>query len=349
MQSVEVIYTSTLSEEILKHSLGRKVAVVCSKEIAALPAVSALLNDSLNHAEIIYVTDGEHQKEFDTFTMVLERLGSIRFPRDGLIIGLGGGATTDLAGFVAATWMRGVDWLAIPTSLAGMVDAAIGGKTGINISTGKNLVGAFHLPLATLVDQEFLSTLPRRDLAAGMSEVLKCGFISDETILDIAEKVAESDLVAPDESKILGELIRRSVAVKQGVVAEDVRESGVRAILNYGHTLGHAIEIAENFGLRHGEAVAIGMVFAAELSASLHGLNQSIVDRHRELLRKFDLPTTYAGASFDVLLEIMERDKKVKDGKLRFITLRAVGQPEISQVAQLDTAREIFNDRIFTA
>jgi 3-dehydroquinate synthase len=276
-------------------------------------------------------------------------LGEVNFPRDGLIIGVGGGATTDLAGFVAACWMRGVGWIAIPTTMAGMVDAAIGGKTGINMAAGKNLVGAFHAPVATLIDQRFLKSLSSRDLAAGLAEAIKCGFIADTEILDLAEGMTDSDLANPSDSASLSEIIKKSVAVKEGIVSRDFREGGERAFLNYGHTLGHAIEVAEDFQMRHGEAVAIGMVFAAELSGEVNGLDSNIVDRHRNLLRRLNLPTSYNAGSFDRLLQIMERDKKVKDGKLRFVTLRAPGEPVLSSEISVDTARRVFNQRVATA
>jgi 3-dehydroquinate synthase len=273
----------------------------------------------------------------------------MNFPRDGLIIGVGGGATTDLAGFVAACWMRGVGWIAIPTTMAGMVDAAIGGKTGINMAAGKNLVGAFHAPVATLIDQRFLKSLSSRDLAAGLAEAIKCGFIADTEILDLAEGMTDSDLANPSDSASLSEIIKKSVAVKEGIVSRDFREGGERAFLNYGHTLGHAIEVAEDFQMRHGEAVAIGMVFAAELSGEVNGLDSNIVDRHRNLLRRLNLPTSYNAGSFDRLLQIMERDKKVKDGKLRFVTLQAPGEPVLSSEISVDTARRVFNQRVATA
>ena len=343
------IYTSALGNEL--HALvgERRCVVICSEEISRYGLVSQLLESDLDGAILIHVPDGENQKDFETYRTILQRLGEIKFPRDGVIVGLGGGATTDLAGFVAATWMRGIDWIAVPTTLAGMVDAAIGGKTGINLSSGKNLVGAFHLPLATLIDQRMLTTLSRRDISAGLAEVLKCGFISDGSILDIAERLSEAELSSPGSSPLLGELIKRSATVKEEIVSSDLRESAQRAILNYGHTLGHAIEIIEKYRLRHGEAVAIGMVFAAELSHRIHGLSREVVDRHRAILSKFDLPTSYSSGSFDSLQEVMERDKKVKDGNLRFVTLKASGKAELTEKIPIDTARDVFNERIASA
>jgi 3-dehydroquinate synthase len=345
----EVIFTRTIEEVIAKLALGRKVVTISSNEVASHVNLNGLLKAASVSSEVILLPDGEAQKSFDNFESVLKRLGEVNFPRDGLIIGVGGGATTDLAGFVAACWMRGVGWIAIPTTMAGMVDAAIGGKTGINMAAGKNLVGAFHAPVATLIDQRFLKSLSSRDLAAGLAEAIKCGFIADTEILDLAEGMTDSDLANPSDSASLSEIIKKSVAVKEGIVSRDFREGGERAFLNYGHTLGHAIEVAEDFQMRHGEAVAIGMVFAAELSGEVNGLDSNIVDRHRNLLRRLNLPTSYNAGSFDRLLQIMERDKKVKDGKLRFVTLRAPGEPVLSSEISVDTARRVFNQRVATA
>ena len=345
----EVIFTRTIEEVIAKLAFGRKVVTISSNEVASHVNLDGLLKAAAVSSEVIHLPDGEAQKSFDNFERVLKRLGEVNFPRDGFIIGVGGGATTDLAGFVAACWMRGVGWIAIPTTMAGMVDAAIGGKTGINMAAGKNLVGAFHAPVATLIDQRFLKSLSSRDLAAGLAEAIKCGFIADTEILDLAEGMTDSDLANPSDSSSLSEIIKKSVAVKEGIVSRDFREGGERAFLNYGHTLGHAIEVAEDFQMRHGEAVAIGMVFAAELSGEVNGLDPKIIDRHRYLLRRLNLPTSYKAGSFDRLLQIMERDKKVKDGKLRFVTLKALGEPVLSSEISVDTARRVFKQRVAIA
>lgn len=345
----EVIFTRTIEEVIAKLAFGRKVVTISSNEVASHVNLDGLLKAAAVSSEVIHLPDGEAQKSFDNFERVLKRLGEVNFPRDGLIIGVGGGATTDLAGFVAACWMRGVGWIAIPTTMAGMVDAAIGGKTGINMAAGKNLVGAFHAPVATLIDQRFLKSLSSRDLAAGLAEAIKCGFIADTEILDLAEDMTDSDLANPSDSASLSEILQKSVAVKEGIVSRDFREGGERLFLNYGHTLGHAIEVAEDFQMRHGEAVAIGMVFAAELSGEVNGLDPKIIDRHRYLLRRLNLPTSYKAGSFDRLLQIMERDKKVKDGKLRFVTLKALGEPVLSSEISVDTARRVFKQRVAIA
>jgi 3-dehydroquinate synthase len=198
-----------------------------------------------------------------------------------------------------------------------MVDAAIGGKTGVNAKSGKNLIGSFYSPSEVLIDLSFLNTLPKRDLSAGMAEVIKCGFIADYRILNLAQ----------DDDLDYQQLIARSIKVKSDVVSKDFKESKLREILNYGHTLGHAIEKNSGYKLRHGEAVSIGMVFAAELSKQLAGLSDDAVLLHRELLRNFDLPISYPGNKFKSLLTLLASDKKVKNSKLRFIGISKIGKP----------------------
>ena len=266
---------------------------------------------------IIFATpEGESQKSIATLERIWRKCAGASIARGDAIIGFGGGATTDLAGFAAATWLRGISWYAIPTSLAGMVDAAIGGKSGVNAATGKNLIGSFYSPTKVLIDPTFLKKLPLRDLSAGMAEVIKCGFISDYKILN---------LVQEDEINY-SELIRRAVKVKAEVVSKDFRESRLREILNYGHTLGHAIEKDSKYKLRHGEAVSIGMVFAAELSKDLAGLDSDAVDLHRELLNRFNLPIKYPRNRWRSLATLLLQDKKVKQDKLRFIGISRIGK-----------------------
>ncbi len=294
---------------------------------------------------LLYTPDGEVQKNWSVVEMLTQKLEELAFPRDGLIVGIGGGATTDLSGFVASLWMRGVDWIAVPTTLAGMVDASIGGKTGINGSQTKNLIGAFHLPIATLIDTTFLETLPTRDVNAGIAEIIKCGFISDNRILEIATAMDPIQAQGISANADLSELIERAVSVKEHIVAKDFKENGERAFLNYGHTLGHAIERSAEFKLRHGEAISIGMVFAASLSKIIHGQSDEIVHLHLELLRKFQLPVAPSKIEFNALIDIMWRDKKVKAGKLRFVTLRAIGEPVVVDV-QEDQLHQAFDHHI---
>jgi 3-dehydroquinate synthase len=269
-------------------------------------------------------------------------LGAAGFTRSDLLVGIGGGAITDLAGFAAATWLRGIDWVAVPTSLAGMVDASVGGKTGINSDYGKNLIGSFHSPMSVIVDVDFLKTLSLRDISAGMAEVIKCGFISDPQILELAARCTASDLLS--DRDLLIELIYRAVSVKASVVSSDFKESFAREALNYGHTLGHAIEIHAKYQLRHGEAVAIGMVFVAELAAARGLIETSTVTLHRELLARYELPTTFDRAAWSKLAPLLSLDKKARGKTLRFVVLDAIGSTvrlEDVSSAELDAAYEM--------
>ncbi len=272
--------------------------------------------------------EGEAAKTLEVVARMWDLAGTLKLGRADAIIGLGGGATTDMAGFVAATWLRGIDLVSIPTTLLGMVDAAVGGKTGINTAAGKNLVGSFHPPLRVICDLDRLGTLPEEDLLAGMGEVVKCGFIADEAILRIIESREPDELLDP-ASEVLEELVERSIAVKARVVSADLEESGLREILNYGHTLAHAIERCEGYRWRHGEAVAVGCVFAARLAAARGLLEEHEVERHVRAFTKLGLPTSYSGASLDALLEVMLSDKKVRAGRLRFVLLEGIGNPVV--------------------
>lgn len=293
-------------------SIHSKTLIVAPKSI-----VSRYKFKENSSVKLLITPEGENQKTLNTLDKVWSKCAAEGIARADAIIGIGGGATTDLAGFAASSWLRGISWYAFPTSLAGMVDAAIGGKTGVNAKSGKNLIGSFYSPSEVLIDLSFLNTLPKRDLSAGMAEVIKCGFIADYRILNLAQ----------DDDLDYQQLIARSIKVKADVVSKDFKESKLREILNYGHTLGHAIEKNSGYKLRHGEAVSIGMVFAAELSKQLAGLSDDAVLLHRELLRNFDLPISYPGNKFKSLLTLLASDKKVKNSKLRFIGISKIGKP----------------------
>jgi 3-dehydroquinate synthase len=273
----------------------------------------------------IEIPDGEDAKTLAVAGFCFEVLGRLGFTRSDAIVGLGGGATTDLAGWVAASWLRGVRIVQVPTTLAGMVDAAVGGKTGINTDRGKNLVGAFHPPVGVLCDLAALSTLPVPDYVAGLAEVVKCGFIADPAILELIEAGPAAATVPGNERE--RELVERSVAVKARVVSADLTEQGPREVLNYGHTLGHAIEKAERYRWRHGAAVSIGLVYAAELSRALGRLDDATADRHRAVLSSLGLPVSYRAGAFEQLLETMRIDKKARGNRLRFVLLDGLARP----------------------
>ncbi len=273
------------------------------------------------------VPDGEDAKRIEVASWCWGLLGQSDFTRSDLVIGFGGGAVTDLAGFVAATWLRGVALIQVPTTLLGMVDAAIGGKTGINTTEGKNLVGSFYAPALVICDLDTLATLPRNELLAGFGEVVKYGFIADERILELLE--ADLEAATDVNSGTFAEIVRRCIAIKARVVGEDFKEAGLREILNYGHTLGHAIELAERYQWRHGAAISVGMMFVAELSRLAGRLSDDVVERQRSILQSLGLPTTYEAPKWNALLATMQRDKKSRAGNLRFVVLDGVAKPTI--------------------
>ena len=307
---------------------GGGVTIIHAKALAdrARAAEAALTNEGLRVLSI-EVPNGEAAKKARVLEYLWDRLGSFRLGRDGLVVGLGGGATTDLAGLAAATWLRGVPVVQVPTTLLAMVDAAVGGKTGIDTPAGKNLVGAFHPPAAVIADLETLSTLPAAELRAGLGEVIKCGLIADSVILDRA--LADPADCLTWDSPVLADLVARSVAVKATVVGEDLTESGLREVLNYGHTYAHAIEKVTGYSWRHGEAVAVGCVFAAEIAHRNGTLSSDALALHRQSLEAVGLPTRFPEGKgrWEELKEAMMSDKKVRGGRLRLVLLDDIARP----------------------
>ncbi|MER7444373.1 3-dehydroquinate synthase [Micromonospora avicenniae] len=275
----------------------------------------------------IEVPDAEAGKRVEVAADCWDRLGEAGFTRTDAVIGVGGGAVTDLAGFVAACWLRGVRWVPVATSLLGMVDAAVGGKTGVNTAAGKNLVGAFHPPVGVICDLATLDSLPPADLAAGLAEVVKCGFIADPVILDLVE--ANPAAAVDPTGAVARELIERAIRVKADVVSGDLRESGVREVLNYGHTLAHAIEKVEGYRWRHGHAVAVGVVYAGALARLAGRLDESTARRHRTAMAALGLPTSYPADAWPQLLAAMRVDKKARGSRLRFVVLDGLARPAI--------------------
>ena len=281
----------------------------------------------------VELPDGEAAKSAAVVADCWERLGAAGFTRSDAVVTVGGGATTDVGGFVAATWLRGVRVVHVPTSLLGMVDAAVGGKTGIDTGAGKNLVGSFHEPAGVLCDLDLLATLPPAELVSGLGEVIKCGFIADPEILALVEK-DPAGAVDP-ASDVLAGLVERSVRVKAEVVAGDLRETGGadghpgREMLNYGHTLAHAVEKVTGYAVRHGEAVSIGMVFVAALARLAGRLDDETAARHATVLASVGLPTAWSDAPFDELLAVMRVDKKARGNTLRFVVLDGLARPAV--------------------
>ncbi len=324
----EVLVGRALTADIVT-ALGRSVAKVLVVHTSHLGAKANQLRSDLMDSgyEVLLaeVPDAESAKRVEVAAFCWQIMGQTDFTRSDAVIGFGGGAATDLAGFVAATWLRGVRLVQVPTSVNGMVDAAVGGKTGINTAEGKNLVGSFYAPAAVIADLDHLDTLPRNEILAGFAEIVKCGFIGPTEILDIVE--AGVDTVTDTTSAEFRRVVELSIDLKARVVGEDFKEGGLREILNYGHTLGHAIEHAERYNWRHGAAISVGMVFAAELGRLTGPLSDAAVDRHRSILESLSLPIDYPVGRWSTLLATMRRDKKARAGHLRFIVLDEIGKP----------------------
>ena len=316
-----VIIDSSWKVELSKLLVGRnKAAIIVSEKMQG--SIKDLI---ATDAEVLVfpIPDGEPGKSSATLNKIWDWLGAAGFTRSDLIIGIGGGAVTDFTGFAAASWLRGINWVAIPTTVAGAVDAAIGGKTAINSEYGKNLIGAFHSPSAVIIDVSWFDSLSDRDFAAGLAEVVKAGFISDGKIIQLIGDSNISDLRSNGATVL--ELITRAIAVKAKVVSSDFKESFNREVLNYGHTLGHAIELHCKYDLRHGECVAIGMAFMAQLQLSLGLITSELAQQHIDILENLGLPTTYKRQAWPSLLASMYLDKKSRGKTLRLVTIKGIG------------------------
>ncbi|MEI7419632.1 MAG: 3-dehydroquinate synthase [Actinomycetes bacterium] len=326
----KVIVGRGLLEE-LDTSLGdavRKVLLVYPEGMqASAELIAETLIASGKQIWQLPVADGENAKTDKWLSVAWSSLGQAEFSRSDAVVSLGGGSTTDLAGFIAATWLRGIAVVHVPTTLLGMVDAAIGGKTGINTLEGKNLVGAFHEPKSVIVDLDTLESLPKLELISGFGEIVKYGFIADPVILDLIEEDVED--ARNIHSDRFEELVTRSIAIKTSVVGQDFKESSLREILNYGHTLAHSIELVEHFKWRHGRAVSVGLCFAAELGRLTGRLSDDVADRHARILKSLDLPTSYPADRWESLYTGMQVDKKSRGGMLRFVVLDGLAKPGI--------------------
>ncbi len=328
-----VVGTGVLDE--LSGLLGEgvhRVAVVHTEKFRQLAeTIQQQLGEAGYVGHTIEVPDAEQAKELSVAAYIWSVLGRTGFTRSDAVVALGGGAVTDLAGFAAAAWLRGVRVAHVPTTLVGMVDAAIGGKTGINTAEGKNLVGAFHPPVGVLCDLAMLETLPEREYRGGLAEVIKVGFTHDPVILDRIETDLHGAITSTGPHT--RELIERAIRVKAEVVGNDLYERATavvgREALNYGHTLGHAIEKVEGYQWRHGEAISVGLAFAAELGRLAGRLDDATVARHREILAAVGLPLTYRANAWSQLLETMRIDKKARGNRLRFVILDELAKPRI--------------------
>lgn len=325
---------------LARHVSGNQVAIVSNETVAPLyvDRVRAALDSATQITDII-LPDGEQYKTLDNLSVIFDRLLAEGHNRTTTIIAVGGGVVGDMAGFAASAYQRGVNFIQIPTTLLSQVDSSVGGKTGVNHPLGKNMIGAFYQPQCVLIDTDTLQTLPEREFAAGMAEVVKYGLISDEPFYRWLHEHA-SNLLAREEAA-LSEAIERSCANKAAVVAADEREGGVRAILNLGHTFGHAIETAQGYGeWLHGEAVAVGMCLALRLSADLGRVSEAEVLAFEQLMKRLSLPTKApSDMTAEQFMQLMGRDKKVIDGELRLVLLEAIGSAEVradTPIAQIE-------------
>lgn len=325
-----VIIGAGVSDQLPEHLPSESKVVLCFQpSVAEFAARHARAVAAAGHAVELYeLADAEATKTIEQATALWTQLGQWRFGRGDVLVAVGGGAATDFVGFVAATWLRGVRTVYVPTTVAGMVDAAVGGKTGVNSAAGKNLIGAFWSPQAVLADLTVLSTLPAADYAAGLAEVLKCGLIADTSIIETLQR--EPQAVLDYRSSAAHAVISRAIKVKADLVAADFRESFAREALNFGHTFGHAIERVSGYTWRHGDAVAVGMVFAAQLHALTCPEPEQAAARHvlgivQELLPALALPGHVSDMKPAELLAAMGTDKKVRDGMMRFVVVPQVG------------------------
>jgi 3-dehydroquinate synthase len=320
---------ASLGERCSRLNLGQKVMVVSNPvvfEYYGDRAISSLQQAGFEVCSCI-LPDGEQYKDLESIQKIYDLALENRLERSSTMVALGGGVIGDMTGFAAATWLRGINFIQVPTTLLAMVDASIGGKTGVNHPQGKNLIGAFYQPRLVLIDPEVLQTLAVREFRAGMAEVIKYGIIWDEQLFGQLEEADRLDEMGYVSSALLQDILQRSCQAKADVVGKDEKESGLRAILNYGHTIGHAIESITNYQIvNHGEGVAIGMVAAGQLAVKLGLWTTAASQRQDAVIRKAGLPTTLPpGLELDKIVDLLYHDKKVKAGKVRFILPTKIG------------------------
>jgi 3-dehydroquinate synthase len=332
------------SDLLARHVQGKQVAIVSNETVAPLyvERVRAALPQDCSVSEVV-LPDGEQYKTLTTISSIYDRLLEEGHNRSTTIIAVDGGVVGDMAGFAAASYQRGVNFIQIPTTLLSQVDSSVGGKTGVNHPLGKNMIGAFYQPQAVLIDIDTLHTLPQRELAAGLAEVIKYGLLGDEPFYRWLQEHLPA-LQACEEGP-LAEAIERSCANKAAVVAADEREGGIRALLNLGHTFGHAIETSEGYGQwLHGEAVAAGMVLALRLSALKGDITDADVKELIGMLNQLQLPVRPPeNMTAEDFLSLMQRDKKVIDGRLRLVLLRAIGSAHICEQTSSEEIATLFS------
>ena len=319
-----------------------KILVVSNPDVAAPYGSRCLssLEGAGFQASLLTIPAGEDQKTLNTFSTILDAAKQKGLERQSLMVALGGGVVGDMTGFAAACWLRGIGVVQVPTTLLAMVDAAIGGKTGVNHPEGKNLIGAFHQPRLVMIDPDTLQTLPAREFKAGLAEVIKYGVIGDSDLFELLERSEDFDDPRSISTELLETILERSAQAKALVVAADEKEGGQRAILNYGHTFGHVVETLSGYGTwLHGEAVAIGMVAVASLAVQRGVLTQSDADRQTRLIQSTGLPSEWPDLDPDLVLSTLQGDKKVRNGRLRFVLPTGIGSVSIVDDVSTDEIR----------
>lgn len=334
-----------LGEKMAALKLGKKVLLVSNPAVFSHYGEKAIA--SLQAAGFDVTTcilnDGEQYKNLASVQQIYDKALETHLERSSTMVALGGGVVGDMTGFAAATWLRGINFVQVPTTLLSMVDASIGGKTGVNHPEGKNLIGAFHQPRLVLIDPQVLETLPVREFRAGMAEVIKYGVIWDADLFEQMEKCDRLDQMSCISESLLQTILARSCQAKADVVSKDEKEAGLRAILNYGHTIGHAVESLTGYRLvNHGEAVAIGMVAAGELAAKLNLWDNAAQERQVQLMQKTQLPTQLpVGIDINAIVDALQTDKKVKAGKVRFVLPTQIGAVEITDKVPADLIHQV--------
>lgn len=338
---------SDLGKQLTKLNLGKKVLVISNLEIFSIwgePLINSLKATGFEVFTLL-IPPGETAKNLDTLQKIYDCALENYLERSSTLLALGGGVIGDLTGFAAATWLRGINFIQVPTSLLAMIDASIGGKTGVNHPKGKNLIGAFYQPRLVFIDPQVLSTLPEREFRAGMAEVIKYGVIWDADLFEQLEQAQDLSQLSNITKELLETIITRSCQAKVDVVTKDEKEAGLRAILNYGHTIGHAVESLTNYSsFNHGEAVAIGMVVAGKIALQQKLWTEAEVKRQDQLIQKTGLPCKIPpDLDTEAIIEALKSDKKVKSGKVNFILPTQIGAATISDKLTSDILRQILS------
>ena len=341
--SYDIFIGENVLDMVVSEAEGNRFAIITDRNVEALYGKTLLkmMNDAGMKTCVISIPPGEKSKEFESLARIHSELIQKGMDRGSAIIALGGGVVGDLAGFAASTFMRGIPYYQVPTTLLAMVDSSVGGKTGINLPEGKNLVGSFHQPRKVFIGVDTLDSLPEKEFNNGMMELIKSGLIRDETLVHLAEN-SISD-VKKRNRKVMKKLIFRAVKVKTKIIEADEKESGIRMLLNYGHTFGHAYEMLSGFKMSHGEAVAAGMEKAAMLAHRLGRLSKEELEKHDALIRHF-IRVKLPDYSADEVIAVMKTDKKARQGKIRFVLLKRIGEAYVEENIPEGVLREVLEN-----